>query len=58
MGGGVDPPSQGGGGHQDLDLAGHKEALTGGPVPISQAGMMHANAKLKGVPQIGVLHQI
>ena len=32
VGGGVDPPSQCRGGHQNLDLAGHEKALTGGAV--------------------------
>lgn len=57
MGGGVDPPGQGGGGHQDLDLASHKKALASGSVPISQASMVHANPKLEGMPQVEILHQ-
>ena len=51
----VDAPSQGGGGNQDLNLAGNKEALACSPVPISQASVMHANAKLQSVAQVWIL---
>ncbi|KAA6424101.1 MAG: hypothetical protein FRX49_06060 [Trebouxia sp. A1-2] len=51
LGRSVDAPSQGGGGNQDLNLAGNKEALACSPVPISQASVMHANAKLQSVAQ-------
>ncbi len=54
----VDTPSQGGGSHQNLDLAGHKQALTGGPVSVCQPGMMHANAELEGMAQVWILQGV
>lgn len=51
----IDAPCQGRGGHQNLDLAGYKEALTSGPVCVCQASMVHANSKLQRVSQVRVL---
>ena len=38
-----------------LDLASHKKALAGDPVAVRQPCMVHADAKLQRVAQIGVL---
>ena len=38
-----------------LDLASHKQALAGDPVAVCQPCMMHADAKLQCMAQVGVL---
>ena len=51
----VDTPGQSGCGHQDLDLACHKEGLRDGPVALAETSMVESNAELQGMPEIGLL---
>ena len=38
-----------------LDLASHKEALAGDPVTVRQPCMVHADAELQRMAQVGIL---